>query len=80
MYILFFFLFKLRIGSSGVDISYGIAEEMPCECCPDHTAIFTALSFYQHVVFQQSGDITHQSTSTAAPQCVLLYQSMGSQA
>ena len=68
------------LGSSGVDVSHGINEEVPCECCPDHSVILTALSFHQHVGFQQSRDITYQSTSTAAQQYMLLHQSMGSEA
>ena len=68
------------LGSSGIDISHGIIEEVPCECSPDHTVVLTAVSFHQHVGFQQSGDITYQSTSTAAPQYMLLHQSMGSKA
>ena len=68
------------LGSSGVDISHGVTEEVSCERCPDHTVVFTAVSFHQHVGFQQSGDITYQSTSTAAPQYMLLHQSMGSEA
>lgn len=68
------------LGSSGVDISHGVTEEVSCECCPDHTVVLTAVSFHQHVGFQQSGDITYQSTSTAAPQYMLLHQSVGSEA
>jgi hypothetical protein len=67
------------IGPPGVDVGDGITEEMSCECCSDHTAVLTALPFHQHVVVQQGGNITHQSTSTAAPQCVLLHQGLGSE-
>ena len=68
------------LGSSGVDFSHGIAEEVPCERCPDHTVVLTAISFHKHVGFQQSGDITYQSTFTAVPQYMLLHQSLGSEA
>lgn len=78
-YVMVYSSFHL-LGSSGLDISHGFIEEVPCECCPDHTVVLTAVSFHQHVGFQQSGDITYQSTSTAAPQYMLLHQSMGSKA
>lgn len=68
------------LGSSGLDISHGVIEKVPCERCPDHTVVLTAVSFHQHVGFQQSCDITYQSTSTATPQYMLLHQSMGSEA
>jgi hypothetical protein len=67
------------LGPSGIDIGYGVTQAMSCECCPDHTAVLTAFPFHQHVVVQQGGDVAHQSTSTATPQCMLLHPSMGSE-